>query len=72
MGQQYYWNLKKEQKFWIIGHETYYPKFGYVPASQYQIKAPFEVPDKNFMIKELTDGGLEGKSGVIHYSEAFN
>ena len=56
----------------ILGHETYYPKFGYVPASQYQIKAPFEVPDKNFMIKELTDGGLEGKSGVIHYSEAFN
>lgn len=56
----------------ILGHETYYPKFGYVPTSQYQIKAPFEVPDKNFMIKELTDGGLEGKSGVIHYSEAFN
>ena len=56
----------------ILGHESYYPRFGYVPASQYQIQAPFEVPDQNFMIKELIDGRLEGKSGVIQYSEAFN
>ena len=56
----------------ILGHESYYPRFGYVPASQYQIQAPFEVPNENFMIKELIDGGLEGKSGVIQYSEAFN
>ena len=55
----------------ILGHESYYPRFGYVPASQYQIQAPFEVPDQNFMIKELIDGRLEGKSGVIQYSEAF-
>ena len=39
----------------ILGHESYYPRFGYVPASQYQIQAPFEVPDQNFMIKELID-----------------
>ena len=56
----------------ILGHESYYPRFGYVPASQYQIQAPFEVPDQNFMIKELIDGRLEVKSGVIQYSEAFN
>ena len=56
----------------ILGHESYYPRFGYVPASQYQIQAPFEVPNENFMIKELIDGRLEGKSGVIQYSEAFN
>lgn len=56
----------------ILGHESYYPRFGYVPASQYQIQAPFEVPNENFMIKELIDGRLEGKSGVIQYSEAYN
>ena len=56
----------------ILGHESYYPRFGYVPSSQYQIQAPFEVPNENFMIKELIDGRLEGKSGVIQYSEAFN
>ncbi|MDM7654548.1 MAG: GNAT family N-acetyltransferase [Lactococcus cremoris] len=56
----------------ILGHESYYPRFGYVPASQYQIQARFEVPNENFMIKELIDGRLEGKSGVIQYSEAFN
>ncbi|MCT4434067.1 N-acetyltransferase [Lactococcus cremoris] len=56
----------------ILGHESYYPRFGYVPASQYQIQAPFEVPNENFMIKELIDGRLEGKSGVIQYLEAFN
>lgn len=33
----------------VLGHSKYYPKAGYVPASQYGVKAPFEVEDENFM-----------------------
>jgi len=34
----------------VLGHSKYYPKAGYVSASQYGVKAPFEVEDENFMI----------------------
>ena len=29
----------------VLGHPTYYPKFGFKPASKWEIKAPFPVPD---------------------------
>ena len=46
----------------VLGHDKYYPKFGFVPASKYEIKAPFDVPDEAFMVKELNDGSLIGVS----------
>lgn len=49
----------------------YYPKFGFKPASLWNIKAPFEVPDEVFMALELADHSLEDVQGVVHYSEAF-
>lgn len=56
----------------ILGHPDYYPKFGYLPASQFNVKAPFDVPDEAFMLKELHEKALEGKQGTITYSEAFD
>lgn len=54
----------------VLGHEKYYPKSGYVPASQYGIKAPFEVEDESFMAICLN--GTVGKlNGVMEYDEAF-
>lgn len=54
----------------VLGHEKYYPKSGYVPTSQYGIKAPFEVEDENFMAMCLS--GTVGKlNGVMEYDEAF-
>ena len=54
----------------LSGHEKYYPKSGYVPASQYGIKAPFEVEDESFMAICLN--GTVGKlNGVMEYDEAF-
>lgn len=55
----------------VLGHPDYYPRFGYVPASRFQIQAPFPVPDEAFLIKELTATGLVGVSGIIRYSKAF-
>ena len=45
----------------VLGHEHYYPKFGFEPASKWEIKAPFEVPDEVFMALELIPNALESR-----------
>lgn len=55
----------------LLGHEDYYPKFGYELTSKYGISLPFDVPEKNCMVIELSDKGLEGVSGIVEYSKAF-
>ncbi|MGG0793619.1 N-acetyltransferase [Brevibacillus laterosporus] len=55
----------------VLGHKDYYPKFGFKPASLWNIQAPFEVPDEVFMALELTDNSLENVQGFVHYSKVF-
>ena len=55
----------------VLGHESYYPRFGFTPASQWNIGAPFEVPELAFMAMELVPGGLEGVGGTVQYSKEF-
>ena len=55
----------------VLGHENYYPKFGFKKASEFDIKPPFEVPDEAFMALELNENGLKNVSGVVKYSNAF-
>lgn len=55
----------------VLGHDKYYPRFGFEKASNYKIKAPFEVPDSAFMALELEKNSLESVSGVVEYSKAF-
>lgn len=54
----------------VLGHVAYYPKAGYVPASRYGIKAPFEVRDENFMA--ICFGKSTDKlNGYIEYNKVF-
>lgn len=55
----------------LVGHEQYYPRFGYLPASGFGILSPIEVPDPVFMAVELVEGGLEGVSGTVEYPREF-
>jgi predicted N-acetyltransferase YhbS len=55
----------------VLGHDKYYPRFGFKPASTWGIKAPFDVPDEFFMALELGDGALEDISGTVVYSKEF-
>lgn len=55
----------------VLGHPEYYPKFGFKKASEWNIKAPFEVPDEVFMAMELRENALEGVKGIVQYSSAF-
>lgn len=55
----------------VLGHPSYYPRFGFVPASRFGLKCEFDVPDEVFMAMELDPGYLAGRSGVVTYHEAF-
>ena len=54
----------------VLGSENYYPKFGYIPAIQYGIQAPFDVSNENFMAVKLNDTDIEIK-GVVQYAKEF-
>lgn len=55
----------------VLGHDKYYPRFGFIPASNYKITAPFEVPDESFMAIELKKGALKDKEGTLIYAKEF-
>ena len=54
----------------VLGSENYYPKFGYIPATQYGIQAPFDVANENFMAMKLNDTDIE-ITGVVQYAKEF-
>lgn len=54
----------------VLGSPDYYTKFGYVPASQYQITAPFPVEDEFFMALKL-NAKADAVNGVVEYDPAF-
>jgi putative acetyltransferase len=57
----------------VLGHPTYYPRFGFVPASRYGIKSEYEnVPDEAFMILVFDEAALKGISGVAKYRPEFS
>lgn len=56
----------------LLGHENYYPKFGYARADNFVIKLPFDVPKENCMVIELIENGLDGVNGTVEYPKEFN
>lgn len=55
----------------VLGHEHYYPRFGFIPTINWNIKAPFEVPANVLMGLELVNDALRGVSGTIQYPKEF-
>jgi putative acetyltransferase len=56
----------------VVGHPTYYPKFGFTSARDFGINAPFPCPDEAFMVLPLAGGALDGISGTVRYPLAFD
>ena len=54
----------------VLGSEKYYPKFGYLPAKNFNIKPPFEVPQENFMALKLRDDAPK-IAGIVKYAKEF-
>ena len=60
------------QSIVLLGHENYYPKFGYQRADLFGIEFPFDVPKENCMAIELTSGALKEVNGMVEYPKEFN
>lgn len=56
----------------VLGHPDYYPRFGFRPAAEYDLKCSFDVPDGVFMALELKKNGLEDARGLVEYHPLFN
>ncbi|MGH7460284.1 MAG: GNAT family N-acetyltransferase [Longimicrobiales bacterium] len=57
----------------VIGHEDYYPRFGFEPASRHEVSCQWEgVPDAALMILVLEPNALLGISGVARYRKEFD
>ena len=56
----------------VLGHPQYYPRFGFVPSSEFGIVSEYDVPEDVFMVLELEPGALQNKSGRVHYHREFS
>ena len=56
----------------VLGHETYYPRFGFVPASNHGITCEWEVPEGVFMIQILDESKMAGVAGMAKYRDEFS
>lgn len=53
----------------VLGHEDYYPRFGFSPTLARRFESPF--PVDAFMALELVPGALGGQGGRVTYPPAF-
>ena len=53
----------------VLGHEHYYPRFGFSTELARRLSSPF--PPEAYMALELQSGGLDGVAGRVKYARAF-
>ena len=56
----------------VLGHPDYYPRFGFVLAKPKGIDCEFEVPEEAWMVLELREGALAGRSGTVKFQPEFH
>lgn len=54
----------------LLGHATYYPRFGFEPAVDHGITPPQDWGREHFMVRRLGSWG-EGPAGAFRYAPAF-
>lgn len=55
----------------VLGHPTYYPRFGFEVTRPWGITSEFEVQDEAFMVAVLRPGALDNVTGVVRYHPVF-
>jgi putative acetyltransferase len=55
----------------VLGHEHFYPRFGFLPGSRYALRYEDQVPDDVFMALELKLGALAAGGGTVTYRPEF-
>jgi putative acetyltransferase len=57
----------------VLGHEHFYPRFGFEQAVKYNLQAQWEgVPEEAFMVMILNETTMEGIAGVARYRSEFD
>ncbi len=59
----------------VLGHPTYYPRCGFIPAGEQGFEAPYPIPEEHagaWMIQELNGDALAKNSGKIQCSKVLN
>ena len=57
----------------VLGYPDYYPRFGFQPASRFNIKSQWDdVPDEAFMILVLDDEAMRNVSGIASFRKEFD
>jgi len=55
----------------VLGHPSYYPRAGFIPAHSFGIRCVYDAPPEAFLLMELVPGYLQNASGTIAYHQAF-
>jgi putative acetyltransferase len=56
----------------VLGHPTYYPRFGFRPARSRGIQCEWDVPDEAFMVLALDAARMRDVTGVAKYRDEFS
>ena len=56
----------------VVGHPSFYPRFGFKPASTYGITCEWDVPDDVFMALVLDEAKMPGVVGMAKYRAEFS
>lgn len=59
----------------VLGHPTYYPRCGFIPAGKQGYKAPYHIPEEHaeaWMVQELNGDVLKSNSGIVQCSQVLN
>jgi putative acetyltransferase len=56
----------------VLGHPTYYPRFGFEPAARHGIRCQWDVPEEAFMLLVMDRNTMRGASGVVRYRSEWD
>ncbi|ODN41704.1 GNAT family N-acetyltransferase [Piscirickettsia litoralis] len=55
----------------VLGHPQYYPKFKFIPTSDWNITCQYDVPNEVFMALDISGGLSKIKGKTVLYSDIF-
>ena len=55
----------------VLGHQEYYPRFGFIPAIRFELSCEYDVPEDAFMCIELQKNYLHSATGKISFHPIF-
>jgi putative acetyltransferase len=56
----------------VLGHASYYPRFGFMPALAHGFRYRSADFDRSFFVRELVPGAAADGGGLVHFHPAFD